>query len=288
VSLKVDIDPHSGFCFGVTKAIEAADALLGKGEKVYCVGEIVHNQAESNRLELKGMKTIELNQIQDINSGTILFRAHGESPLSYTLVKDQNLSLKDATCPVVLKLQKRIKAAWLHQKQIDGQIAIYGKPGHPELIGLAGQTNDEAVLISAVKDLTQLNFSRPIELFSQTTMSPEEFEEIVAIIKSNADNPKHVLHHNTTCRQVTGRVPRIKQFAKDYDLILFVSGKNSSNGKVLYNACQSVNPKSYFITKPEEVERHWFTSSDVKVGICGATSTPLWLMEAVKDTILKL
>jgi len=280
--IQVEIDKHSGFCFGVKKAIEAASTLLENGETVHCVGDIVHNEAESLRLSKLGMHIIKHDDLPAIQSGTVLFRAHGEPPLSYLKVKEKGLALKDATCPVVLKLQQRIKAAYLAQKKANGQIIIYGKRGHAEVVGLVGQTNGEAIVIEEESELQLIDFTRPIEVFAQTTKSPDTLVQLVEAIKEQAVHP--VQWHNTTCKQVTGRVPRMGDFAKRFPVVVFVGGKKSSNAKVLFNACKKNNPKCYFVSSPDEVQKSWFDGID-NVGVCGATSTPAWLMEDVANAI---
>ena len=280
--IKVEIDKHSGFCFGVKKAIEAATSLLDQGEQVYCVGDIVHNEAESSRLHNLGMSIIKDGDLSMVQNGTVLFRAHGEPPQSYEKVKQKGLALKDATCPVVLKLQQRIKTAYHRQKAANGQIVIYGKRGHAEVIGLVGQTNGEAIVVESDAELEQIDFSRPIEVFAQTTKSPETLKQLIAAIEQQASET--VVWHNTTCKQVTGRVPRIIEFADQHELLVFVGGKKSSNAKVLFDACKQINSNSYFVSSSEELESEWFDSVE-KVGVCGATSTPDWLMEEVAAVI---
>ena len=281
----VEVDQHSGFCFGVVKAVEAVESLLSQGEKVWCVGDIVHNEAEANRLKQMGMSTIQASDFDQIQSGTVLFRAHGEPPASYQLAQQYGLTLKDATCPVVLKLQQRVKRAYLQQKKQDGQIVIYGKKGHAEVIGLVGQTDNEAIVVESVVDLEKIDFARPMEVFSQTTKSPEGLLKMVTLMQQRAQNGIEVRSHDTVCRQVSGRVPRIKTFAQQYDAIVFVGGTQSSNARMLYEACREVNALSYFISEPHELKRDWFTDGLKSVGVCGATSTPEWLMEQVADKI---
>ncbi len=280
---KVEIDKNSGFCFGVRKAIESATNLLDNGDKVYCVGDIVHNEEESNRLASKGMEIIGKEDISTIKDGTILFRAHGEEPASYLKVKKSELILNDATCPVVLKLQQRIRAAYEQQKKVNGQIIIFGKKGHAEVVGLVGQTNGEAIVVENSEGLKLIDFSRPIEIFAQTTKNPDELKQLVALISDKAKKP--VQWHNTTCKQVTGRVPRIKAFASQFDIVVFVGGKKSSNAKVLFQACKEENENSYFVSSADELKKEWFHTSDQSVGVCGATSTPFWLMEKVAEKI---
>ncbi|WP_439183192.1 4-hydroxy-3-methylbut-2-enyl diphosphate reductase [Carboxylicivirga taeanensis] len=281
----VAIDNNSGFCFGVQRAINQASALLEKGSAVYCVGDIVHNEAESKRLNNMGMQTIRHDGINVLKgkTGTVLFRAHGEPPQSYQLIKEAGLQLQDATCPVVLKLQQRIKDAYLKQKANNGQIVIYGQRGHAEVVGLLGQTNNEAIVIEEEADIARIDFERPVELFAQTTKSPDILKNIVDLLKKQCR--ANFSWHNTTCKQVTGRVPRIKQFAATYEVVVFVGGQESSNAKILFQACREANPHSHFVSSPEEVKLEWFSQGVKKVGVCGATSTPQWLMEQVAEQI---
>lgn len=284
--IRVEIDKYSGFCFGVQKAIETASALLSKGEKVHCLGDIVHNEAESERLAHKGMSIIQHNQLNKLQGGTVLFRAHGEPPESYQQITDKGLKLKDATCPVVLKLQQRIRKAYLNQLEKNGQLVIFGKRGHAEVVGLVGQTNNEAIVIEDASEVSKIDFSRPIELFAQTTKSPDVLRFIIELIQN--EQPIDFIWHNTTCKQVTGRVPRIKEFASQFPLVVFVGGKKSSNAKVLYQACKEVNANSYFVTSANELDIKWFNNEIEQVGVCGATSTPQWLMEEVAEAIRKI
>jgi len=286
--IKVEVDKHSGFCFGVVKAVEAAESLLKQGQKVWCVGDIVHNEAEANRLRQLGMSTIQKSYFEQIKSGTVLFRAHGEPPASYHSAEQFGLTLKDATCPVVLKLQQRVKQAYQLQKTQNGQIIIYGKKGHAEVVGLIGQTNNEAIVVETELDLDQIDYSRPMEVFSQTTKSPEGLQQIVALMKGRAHNGIEIISHDTVCRQVSGRVPRIKRFAQLYDAVVFVGGTKSSNARMLFQACREVNASSYFISEPDELQLDWFTDRIGSVGVCGATSTPEWLMEQVAEKIRRV
>ncbi|MBR8537099.1 4-hydroxy-3-methylbut-2-enyl diphosphate reductase [Carboxylicivirga sediminis] len=281
--ITVDIDKSSGFCFGVKKAIEAASQLLSDGERVYCVGDIVHNEAESTRLNQLGMRIIEHNDLEQLQDGTVLFRAHGEPPATYDKIKASGLKLQDATCPVVLKLQQRIRQAYLEQKTAGGQIVIFGKPGHAEVIGLMGQTEDEAIIIESETDIHLIDAERPVEIFAQTTKDPDKLARLVKLIQTRCHND--VKWHNTTCKQVTGRVPRIKEFAKAYSAVVFVGGKKSSNARVLFDACKQVNPNSFFVSSAEDVRTEWFNPDTSSVGVCGATSTPNWLMEQVANYI---
>ena len=279
----IEIDTSSGFCFGVQKAIDKAEGLLTQGEELYCLGDMVHNREEVNRLTQLGMTTITYNHIQQLPHKTILLRSHGEPPSIYSqLGKNQN-KIVDATCPVVLKLQQRIKQCYLTLSKNNGQLVIFGKKGHPEVIGLNGQTGNQAIVVSGLSDLEQIDFNRPIELYSQTTMSLDAFRSIKKEIENRAT--AKVISHDTICRQVANRVPHLKEFSSKYDVILFVSGKKSSNGKFLFEVCKKQNHNSYFISSPEEVDRQWLDKKK-SIGICGATSTPKWLMEKVKQYLI--
>ncbi len=278
--LTTEIDEHSGFCFGVIRAIEKAEELLDKGETVYCVGEIVHNDEEIHRLSKKGLITIDHNKLTRIKNANILFRAHGEPPSSYEKARKNNNILVDASCPIVLKLQRDIKEAYLKGKNI----YIFGKPEHPEVIGLKAQTNEKAFVFQHPEELENMNHPESLTLFSQTTRSPEQFHRAVAILKEKGIDVKV---KDTICRQVSNREHELKTFSKRHDKIVFVAGKHSSNGKVLYNICKKYNPKSYFISQSEELRREWFAKND-SVGLCGATSTPQWLLEQVQEKLEKL
>lgn len=284
----IEIDKQSGFCFGVTKAIQMAEKLLTSDQDLFCLGEIVHNREETGRLSSMGMKTIGHEALPDLEAKNILIRTHGEPPSTYEQIKANGNVLFDATCPVVLKLQDRIRKSYQSLQSENGQLVIFGKAGHPELLGLLGQTEGNAILIHTLDDLIKIDYHRPIELYSQTTMPVEEFQKIGSIIQMNAQ--KSVLIHDTICRQVSNRIPRMKEFSVQYDVILFVSGANSSNGKALFSVCKKCNPQSYFISTNEDVLPEWFDNAE-SIGICGATSTPVWLMEQVKthvSTILNL
>lgn len=280
--MRVEIDEKSGFCFGVQKAVKKAEELTQNGDQLLCLGEMVHNHEEVERLEKMGMKTIENDNIQHISNQKILIRTHGEPPSTYEKLAENNNTIIDATCPVVLKLQQRIKNSYQTLQQTNGQLVIFGKKGHAEVIGLNGQTGNNAIIVSSVSDLEQVDFSRPIELFCQTTMPLSGFDQIKEAINTKALNKVEI--HDTICRQVANRVPHIEAFAKKFDVVLFVSGKNSSNGKLLFEVCKKSNPRSYFVASPSEVDRIWLKDAE-SVGICGATSTPQWLMEQVKDSI---
>ena len=294
----ISIDANSGFCFGVTRAIQAAESELQKGS-LYCLGDIVHNGQEVARLELKGLATIDYDDLRTLPSHSrVLLRAHGEPPSTYWIAQQRGIEIIDATCPVVKKLQDRIRACYEQHRNdeaVPPQIVIYGKPGHAEVIGLQGQTNNTAIVIESVDQLDRLDFNRPIYLFSQTTKSVEGFHALVEAINSKIDNRKSEIvfeYHDTICRSVANRVKELQAFARANDIVLFVGGTKSSNAKVLFNHCKEANPNTFFISSPDEVENlkskiinHKSTNPDTKVGICGATSTPLWLMEAVSERL---
>jgi len=283
--MKIEIDQNSGFCFGVQRAISKAEELLAKGEQVHALGEMVHNHEEVARLTNLGMKTISVTDIDHLQDQKILIRTHGEPPSTYQKLTGNKNTIIDATCPVVLKLQSRVKNSFDEIQKVNGQLIIFGKQGHAEVVGLNGQTGNRTIVVSNANDLDQIDFSRPIELYSQTTMPLDAFNDLVDEIKISAKSD--VVTHNTVCRQVSNRVPRLKVFSAQHEVILFVSGKQSSNGKLLYEVCKSINPKTYFIPSPDELNKQWFNQVET-VGICGATSTPQWLMEKVRDRILQL
>lgn len=282
--MNIEIDKKSGFCFGVVNAIKKAEEELDKGEVLYCLGDIVHNGQEVKRLEEKGLITINHEQFANLKNVKVLLRAHGEPPSTYELARKNNITLVDASCPVVLKLQSRIKTAYQNEGQDDTQIVIYGEHGHAEVNGLMGQTDGKAIVIENENDLSKIDLSKNVRLFSQTTKSLDGFNRLIANIQENIKNDAKLEASDTICRQVSNRIPNITTFASENDIIIFVSGKKSSNGKVLYNHSKSVNPNTYFVSEPSEV-----LSLDLdmtkKIGICGATSTPRWLMEEVAQAI---
>ena len=281
--IQVEIDSGSGFCFGVTPAIKKAEEELAAGKKMYCLGDIVHNGMEVERLTAMGMTTINHEQLKALHDVKVLLRAHGEPPETYELAKRNNIEIIDATCPVVLQLQKRIK------KQFDtnpnAQIVIFGKNGHAEVLGLVGQTRSEAIVIEHFDEVHKLDFERDIYLYSQTTKSLDEFHRIIEYIQSHISEKAVFRSFDTICRQVANRMPNIARFATQHDVIIFVSGRKSSNGKVLYNECKAVNPNSYHVENANEISLEWFANAQT-VGVCGATSTPKWLMEECRDYIL--
>jgi 4-hydroxy-3-methylbut-2-enyl diphosphate reductase len=285
--LNIEIDKKSGFCFGVVKAISIAEEELAKGETLYCLGDIVHNGQEVERLTRLGLITIDHDQFALLHDAKVLLRAHGEPPVTYQIAKKNNLTLIDASCPVVLKLQSRIKKAYLAAPGDDIQIVIYGKKGHAEVNGLVGQTDEKAIVIESEADLSKLDFSRKISLFSQTTKSLDGFNHLVCTLSEKIVNDANFEYSDTICRQVANRIPNITTFAKKNDIVIFVSGKKSSNGKVLYEHSKKINPNTYFVTEADEVtELHLDLTR--KIGICGATSTPRWLMEDVADKLNEL
>jgi 4-hydroxy-3-methylbut-2-enyl diphosphate reductase len=290
--MKVTIDPKSGYCFGVEYAIQMAEEEMEDSGKLYCLGDIVHNDMEVERLYNKGLRIIDHEQLKNLKDCKVLIRAHGEPPSTYKIALQNNLELIDASCPVVLKLQNRVKNSYEKAKKADGQVVIYGKPGHAEVIGLTGQTNGEAIVVTDEADLEKIDFSQPTVLFSQTTKSTAGFyamkskiEEKYASQMEGVDEDKFEAH-DSICRQVSNREPRMTEFAKEHDVIVFVSGRKSSNGKALYQVCKQENARSYFISSADELNPNWFRSDD-SVGICGATSTPMWLMEDVGRQIIK-
>ena len=284
--MEIEIDKGSGFCFGVTTAISKAEEELSTAENLYCLGDIVHNGKECERLRKMGLITVghdALNQLSDVK---MLLRAHGEPPSTYKLANLRNIHLIDATCPVVLNLQKKIKRDYDADMSHTQQIVIYGKNGHAEVVGLVGQTNGNAIVIECLDDAKLLDFSRSIRLYSQTTMSLEGFNEIVNYIKEHISPSASFFYYDTICRQVANRISNIRDFAEKHDVVLFVCGKKSSNGKVLYNECRSVNLRTYIIDDPEEIDYEWLEGV-YTIGVCGATSTPKWLMEECRDAIMK-
>lgn len=287
--MKIEIDPKSGYCFGVEFAIQMAeDEMEDTGKPLYCLGDIVHNAMEVERLKAKGLVTIEREQLEDLRDCKVLIRAHGEPPETYQLAIRNNIELIDASCPVVLKLQNRVKNAYDTMKRQNGQIVIYGKPGHAEIIGLSGQTLNEAIIVMEEADLEKVDFSRPVTFFSQTTKSTAGFYHMKALIEERIKAAKGEVKdedfnaNDSICRQVSNREPQMEAFSQRHDVVLFVAGKKSSNGRALYQVCLQNNPRSYFIESEKDIDLEWLNPDD-SVGICGATSTPNWLMEQVAD-----
>ncbi len=281
--VQIEIDNGSGFCFGVTTAIKKAEEELAAGKTLYCLGDIVHNGMECERLKQLGLVTINHEEMKQLHGVKVLLRAHGEPPSTYEMARENDIEIIDATCPVVLQLQRRIK------KQYDAcpeaQIVIFGKPGHAEVLGLVGQTESKAIVIANVEEVKRLDFTRDIYLYSQTTKSLDEFHRIIEYIQEHISPDATFKSFDTICRQVANRMPNISTFAARHDLVLFVCGRKSSNGKVLFNECKSVNPNSYLIEGPEEIKKEWLDGVRT-IGICGATSTPKWLMEQCRDAII--
>ena len=289
--MKVTIDKYSGFCFGVVYAIEMAESILEKEDILYCLGDIVHNNKEVERLTDMGLKIINNDDLKKLSDCKVLIRAHGEPPSTYNIALENNIQLLDASCPVVLKLQHQIKEGYEDIKKIDGQIIIFGKEGHAEVTGLLGQTKNDAIIVTTVDDLDKVDFSKSIYIYSQTTKSPKAYKAISDIIServklADGKNVKYIVH-DTLCRQVSGREPQLKLFSKENDVIVFVSGQKSSNGKMLYQSCKEENSNSYFISDINEINNEWFSTAST-VGVCGATSTPRWLMEQVQNAIEKI
>ncbi len=284
--MKIEIDERSGFCHGVVSAIAKAEEELGGNSPLYCLGDIVHNSDEVERLERRGLKTITHADLETLNNVKVLLRAHGEPPSTYAVAKKRNIEIIDATCPVVLRLQKRIKHTF-DTAPADTQIVIYGKPGHAEVNGLVGQTNGKAIVVQHIDDLDRLDYSRDIELYSQTTKSVEGFREIIDEINRRRQPGISFNFYDTICRQVANRVEHLKQFASAHSVVLFVSGAKSSNGKVLYGHCLNVNPRTHLVSNASEVRPEWFEGAET-VGVCGATSTPRWLMEQVREHVQQI
>ena len=281
--LQIEIDNGSGFCFGVTTAIQKAEEELAAGKTLYCLGDIVHNGMECERLKQLGLVTINHEEMSRLHGVKVLLRAHGEPPSTYELARENDIEIIDATCPVVLQLQRRIKRQY--DACPEAQIVIFGKPGHAEVLGLVGQTESKAIVIANVEEVKRLDFTRDIYLYSQTTKSLDEFHRIIEYIQEHISPNATFKSFDTICRQVANRMPNISAFASRHDLVLFVCGRKSSNGKVLFNECKSVNPNSHLIEGPEEIKKEWLDGVRT-IGICGATSTPKWLMEQCRDAII--
>ncbi len=287
--MKIEIDQNSGFCFGVVYAIKKAEEELEKGDFLYCLGDIVHNSNEVERLKQKGLITIDHQKLKELSNCKVLLRAHGEPPETYRIAFERNIELIDATCPVVLRLQNKIKDGYDSVSKKNGQVVIYGKEGHAEVNGLVGQIDNKAIIINSDSDFEKINYNLPINLFSQTTQSLKKYLTIAEKIKQEMElcgNGKTIdlTVNDTICRQVERRDKQLQKFAKEHDLIIFVSGKKSSNGKVLYNVCKAQNEATYFVSTKNELQKEWFCKIE-SVGVCGATSTPRWLMEEIASAI---
>lgn len=284
----IEIDKESGFCFGVTTAIRKAEEELSKGTPLYCLGDIVHNGQECERLKAMGLVTINHEEYAKLKNVKVLLRAHGEPPETYRIAAENNIEIIDATCPVVLRLQKRIKQEYTSKESgREKQIVIYGKNGHAEVLGLVGQTNGEAIVIEKIEEVNKIDLNKDVRLYSQTTKSLDEFRQIVSYIEENINPSASFQYFDTICRQVANRMPNIRKFAASHDVILFVCGQKSSNGKILYHECREVNPRTYQVDKPEDIDKCWFENAK-SIGICGATSTPKWLMDKCKNAIINM
>lgn len=278
----IEIDSDSGFCFGVVTAIKKAEEELEKSGTLFCLGDIVHNSDEVERLCKKGLRTISHQDLENLRDVKVLLRAHGEPPSTYELAKRNNIEIIDATCPVVLRLQTRIKKSFDNQSGERPQIVIYGKNGHAEVNGLVGQTAGEAIVIENASEVDKIDFNRDIALYSQTTKSVSGFHEVISEIERRIKPGVNFEHYDTICRQVAGRMEKLQRFAASHNVVLFVAGKKSSNGKVLYGNCKEINPNTHLIANADEIDPAWLANAE-SIGICGATSTPRWLMEEVKN-----
>ena len=288
--MKAEIDRKSGFCFGVQNAIAVAEEALRKGEQVFSLGPIVHNDKEVERLMGLGLVTIDHKKFRKLKNARVLIRAHGEPPETYRIARENNITIIEATCPMVSKLQSRIKNTWINKKEENGQIVIFGKLGHAEVNGLMGQIDNSGILVTDPRDLSNIDVTKPVWLFAQTTMNTISYSALVENIKSEmikkglADPEKNLHVHDTICRQVSDREPSLREFARKHDIIIFVSGKDSSNGKMLYAISKEINPDTYFVSSPDEIDISWFKNKR-SAGICGATSTPKWLIEKVYGVV---
>ncbi len=283
--MEILIDEHAGYCFGVVKAIGAAEEVLKNDGRLYCLGDIVHNSAEVERLKNLGLEVIDHDMLESLQGKKVLIRAHGEPPETYRRAKALSIELVDATCPIVLALQQRIKKGYDEMRPVGGQIVIFGKPGHAEVVGLTGQTDGTAIIVSSPDDIGAIDFQRPIRLYSQTTKSREEYQRLRDNIASRLPEGADFVAYDTVCNRVANRARDLEGFARSVDVLLFVAGSNSSNGHYLYEYCRKVQPRTYLIADPSQLQKQWFDGAH-RVGISGATSTPRWLMEDVKRGIL--
>ena len=281
--MRIEIDEQSGFCFGVVRAINEAEGALKSGS-VASLGDIVHNRMEVQRLESLGLHTISHEDIPTISGKRMLIRAHGEPPRTYILAKECGIEIIDATCPVVAALQRKVKAAYDKMSEVDGTVVIFGKRGHAEVVGLIGQVDEKAIVVECEEDLEQIDFSRPVYFLSQTTQSIEKFIHLAEVMRKRLANEEMLTVDDTICRRVSSREEHLREFARQHDIIIFVCGRKSSNGKVLYNICHQANERSFNIEEASELQREWFEGVE-SVGICGATSTPKWLMQEIADAI---
>ncbi|MCE5346224.1 MAG: 4-hydroxy-3-methylbut-2-enyl diphosphate reductase [Bacteroidales bacterium] len=289
----VEIDKQSGFCFGVQNAVEIAEKALLNGEKIFSLGPLVHNDKEVERLSSLGLVSIDHTEFRNLRNCKVLIRAHGEPPETYITAEKNNITIIEATCPIVKTLQSKIKETWLRTKKDNGQVVIFGKQGHAEVVGLLGQINNEGILVSGTDDFSKIDVTRPVYLFSQTTMSVKEYRLLADILRSKmkergvSDPENTLIVYKTICGQVSNREPHLIEFAKKHDTIIFVSGRESSNGKMLYSVCKNINQDTHFVSSVEELDKRWFDGKNI-IGICGATSTPKWLIENIRDTILNM
>ena len=283
--MEILIDEHAGYCFGVVKAIGAAEEVLKNDGRLYCLGDIVHNSAEVERLKNLGLEVIDHDMLESLQGKKVLIRAHGEPPETYRRAKALSIELVDATCPIVVALQQRIKKGYDEMRPVGGQIVIFGKPGHAEVVGLTGQTDGTAIIVSSPDDIGAIDFQRPIRLYSQTTKSREEYQRLRDNIASRLPEGADFVAYDTVCNRVANRARDLEGFARSVDVLLFVAGSNSSNGHYLYEYCRKVQPRTYLIADPSQLQKQWFDGAH-RVGISGATSTPRWLMEDVKKGIL--
>jgi 4-hydroxy-3-methylbut-2-enyl diphosphate reductase len=286
--MKVDIEKHSGFCFGVEHAIKITEEALKSGEEIYSLGHIVHNEAEVKRLEALGLKTISRNDFRKLKNSKVVIRAHGEPPETYRIARENNIEIIEATCPIVRRIQEKVRNHYENTGN-NVQNLIYGKKEHAEVVGLLGQTEGHSTVISEEKDIDEIDFNRPAEIFSQTTRSPEKYAEIIREIRrrygqKGYDPGKMLTVNNTICSQVANREPQLRKFSRQHDIVIFVSGKSSSNGRMLYEVCLEINPNTYFISDIDEIKDEWFNKAS-SVGVCGATSTPKWLINEVAKKI---
>ena len=281
--MEIRIDDNAGYCFGVVKAIGAAEEALAREGSLYCLGDIVHNSAEVERLKQKGLEVIDHERLKALSGVKVLIRAHGEPPETYRIARERGIELIDATCPIVLALQQRISRGYAEMQAVGGQVVIFGKPGHAEVVGLTGQTAGAAIVVSSPTDTAAIDYSRPIRLYSQTTKSRDEYRRLIANIESH--NPIDFVAYDTVCNRVANRARELEQFARSVDVLLFVAGANSSNGHYLYEYCRNVQPHTYLIGSASELQPQW-TADAARVGISGATSTPRWLMEEVAESLM--
>jgi len=287
--MKVTIDPGSGFCFGVDRAIQTAEAELEAGNPVYCLGEMVHNKVQMDQLKAKGLKVISHDDLPSLKGQKVMVRAHGEPPDTFKLLKDLGITVLDSTCPIVTKLQERINESFISGKPTNSQVVIYGKSGHAEVAGLNGNAGNAAIIVSSSADFEKIDFSKPIQLFSQTTMDAEGYQSIGESIlgRMNEAGNSDLVVNKSVCRQVSGRAPSLRSFAAAHEVIIFIGGSNSANGAYLFSVCKAINERSFYISASEDIDLKWFESVN-SVGVTGATSTPGWLIDKVAQFIRDL